>query len=99
MLRGQMIKFWEMKFPSHALAMKTFMVAIMLLIAFTGCTSERSIQRPNGDMEYLITCEASSGWSVCYDKADKACPSGYKPLAEDAGQDHKELRIACPTRK
>jgi hypothetical protein len=93
-----MIKFWEMKSRSHASAMKAFMVATMLLIAVAGCSSERSIQRPNGDMEYLITCEASSGWSACYDKADKACPSGYKALAEDAGQDRKELRVTCPVR-
>jgi hypothetical protein len=76
--------------------MKPFTVAIVLLTALAGCTSEKSLQRPNGDMEYLITCGAGQEWRACYDKADKACPSGYKPLSEEAGQDHKELRITCP---
>jgi uncharacterized lipoprotein len=78
--------------------MKITVAAITLLVVLAGCSSDRSIRRPNGDMEHLIQCDAGTGWKACYDKADKACPSGYKPIAEDTGSNGKALRITCPDR-
>jgi len=70
--------------------------AVLLLIATTGCTTTQEIRRPDGTTEYLIACGAGLGWNICYDKANEVCPSGYKTLAENAGFNRKELRIACP---
>lgn len=70
--------------------------AVLLLAAASGCTTTQEIRRPNGTVEYLIACGASLGWNICYDKANEICPSGYKTLAENAGFNRKELRIACP---
>jgi hypothetical protein len=69
---------------------------VLLLVAMTGCATTQEIRRPDGTIEYLIACGASLGWNICYDKANYICPSGYKTLAEDAGFNRKELRIACP---
>lgn len=79
-----------------ATAMKTIVAAIALLTVLGGCSTQRSIRRPNGDLEYLIKCDATGGWKACYDQADKLCPTGYKPLSEDAGSGGKELRVTCP---
>jgi hypothetical protein len=46
--------------------------------------------------EYLIAYGASLGWNICYNKANKLCPTGYTTVAERAGFNRKELRIACP---
>jgi hypothetical protein len=68
--------------------------AVILLLA--GCTTAEEIRRPDGSVEYLIACGASLGWNICYDRANELCPTGYETLAEDAGFNRKELRIACP---
>lgn len=70
--------------------------ALLLLLATPGCTTTQEIRRPDGTTEYLIACGAALGWNVCYDRANEVCPAGYKTLAEDAGFNRKELRIACP---
>lgn len=62
----------------------------------TACTTAQEIRRPNGDIEYVIGCGAGTGWNVCYARANELCPSGYNTLAEGAGFNRKELRIACP---
>jgi putative ABC transport system substrate-binding protein len=59
----------------------------------------QEIKRPSGDVEYLIACGASLGWNICYERANKVCPSGYTTRSEQAGFNRKELRIACPTAK
>lgn len=74
----------------------THIAAVLLLATLTGCTTTQQIKRPDGVTEYLIACGASLGWNICYDKANEICPSGYTTLAEDAGFNRKELRIACP---
>jgi len=56
----------------------------LAVIGFTlfimGCTTTQEIKRPDGQTEYLIACGASLGWNVCYKKANKICPTGYKYL-------------------
>jgi hypothetical protein len=69
----------------------------LTLVALGGCTTTQEIKRPDGSVEYLIACGASLGWNICYDEANKVCPTGYKTLAEDAGFNRKELRISCPS--
>ena len=72
---------------------------VLLLSVAAACTTSQEIRRPDGTVEYLIACGASLGWNVCYDKANEICPTGYKTLAENAGLNGKELRIACPGAK
>ncbi|MGF6440125.1 hypothetical protein QF002_000934 [Paraburkholderia youngii] len=69
------------------------------LAALTACTTAQEIRRPGGSTEYVIGCGAGTGWNVCYARANELCPSGYNTLAEDAGFNRKELRIACPAEK
>jgi hypothetical protein len=58
-----------------------------------GCTTP--ILRPGGEAEYLISC-SGFGWNTCYERANKACPTGYQTLSEDGGGLHNDLRISCP---
>jgi hypothetical protein len=76
--------------------------AATLAVSFatlTACTTAQEIRRPGGQTEYVIGCGAGTGWNVCYARANELCPSGYNTLAEDAGLNRKELRIACPADK
>ena len=75
---------------------RQIIAAFLLLIATTGCTTTQEIRFPDGTIDYLIACDASLGWNICYDKANEVCPSGYTTIFEDAGLNRKELRIACP---
>ena len=80
--------------------MKSLQVAAgLLLSAITGCTTTQEIRFPDGTIDYLITCDASVGWNICYDRANEVCPSGYTTIFEDPGFNRKELRIACPGAK
>lgn len=72
----------------------TLIISTAILLA--GCTTTQEIRRPDGSIEYLIACGAGTGWNICYEQANKVCPSGYKTLSEDAGFNRKELRISCP---
>jgi hypothetical protein len=76
--------------------MKRTLAAIFTLVLITGCTTLQEIKRPGGEVEYLIACGASLGWNICYDRANKVCPTGYTTLSEQAGFNRKELCIACP---
>lgn len=79
--------------------MKRITAVAVLILLLAGCTTTKEIRRPDGTVEYLIACGASLGWNICYDKANQICPGGYTTLAEDAGFNRKELRIACPSAK
>ena len=73
--------------------MRTTLFALLLL---AGCTTSQAIPRPNGATEYQIACGASTGWNICYARANELCPSGYETMSERGGFNRKELRIACP---
>lgn len=75
------------------------MVLAVLLAGVGGCTTVQQIKRPSGVTEYLVACGASTGWNICYKKANELCPSGYNTLSEKAGFNRKEMRIACPAAK
>ncbi|WP_036645395.1 hypothetical protein [Pantoea sp. A4] len=71
------------------------LVIITVGLALAGCSTAQKISRPDGKNEYLIQCGASSGWDVCYSKANEVCPAGYTDLDKDGGFNRKELRILC----
>ena len=75
--------------------MKAFLLLPIVAVLY-GCTTTQKINRPNGETEYLIACGASTGWNICYNEANKVCPSGYTTLSEEAGFNRKELKISCP---
>lgn len=74
--------------------MKKFGVCLVIFL-LGACTTTQEIRRPDGRVEYLIACGASTGWNICYEEANKKCPRGYETLSEDAGFNRKELRISC----
>ncbi len=65
------------------------------LVALAGCTTAQKISRPDGSVEYQIACGAATGWGICYSRAEKECPDGYKTIEEDQGFNRKELKISC----
>lgn len=71
--------------------------ALFLVVAsfLTGCTTVSEINRPDGVKEYLIGCGASTGWDVCYEKANTLCPNGYIDVSKEPGFNRKELTIQC----
>lgn len=71
-------------------------VAIAACFALAACTSTSEIKRPGGVTEYSVVCGAATPWSVCYNQANKQCPSGYTTVSEKAGLNRKEMRFACP---
>ncbi|RFF26890.1 hypothetical protein DZK25_11040 [Wenzhouxiangella sp. 15181] len=78
--------------------MKLIYVFIFLVapLVLASCTTTQKINRPDGRVEYLIACGASTGWGICYREANETCPDGYETVSEKAGLNRKELRIACP---
>lgn len=75
-----------------------FKIALIATIAclVSGCTTVASINRPTGEaQEYVVACGSGSGWNICYNKANKICPQGYKTLRESGGFNRKELFIRC----
>jgi hypothetical protein len=74
-------------------------LALVLLVAgaaLAACITVQPITGHDGSREYLIACGASTGWNICYGKAEELCPTGYETLAEQGGFNRKELRISCP---
>jgi hypothetical protein len=75
--------------------MKRSIVALLPLL-ISACTTVQEIKRPDGNTDYIVACGASTGWNICYNKANEVCPAGYNTITEDGGFNRKELRIACP---
>lgn len=71
-------------------------LGLLTVLLFSGCTTTQEINRPDGTTEYLIACGASTGWNICYDRANKLCPNGYETLTEKGGFNRKEMRVSCP---
>lgn len=78
---------------------KLSLTSITILMLVAGCSTVQEINRPDGKKEYLIACGASTGWDVCYKRANELCPQGYETISEKPGFNRKEMRIACPQNK
>jgi hypothetical protein len=61
-----------------------------------GCTTAQEVRRPGGAREFLIACGASTGWNICYARANELCPTGWTTVRQDGGFNRKEMVIACP---
>lgn len=79
-----------MKISKGAMAGLVLMAGLL-----AGCTTAQKITRPDGAVEYQISCGAATGWGICYSRAEKECSQGYYTIEEDQGFNRKELKIAC----
>ncbi|MEA3640220.1 MAG: hypothetical protein VBE63_09785 [Lamprobacter sp.] len=70
-------------------------IFIAIFATAAGCSSAQEISRPDGKKEYLVACGASTGWDICYRRANEICPQGYETITEKPGFNRKEMRIAC----
>lgn len=75
--------------------MKRCLLPIVVAFAVTACTTTQEVRRPDGSAEYLIACGSSTGWNICYQRANEVCPGGWETLAEMPGFNRKEMRVRC----
>ncbi|RJT26047.1 hypothetical protein [Buttiauxella izardii] len=68
---------------------------VLLPFLLVACTTTTEINRGNGKKQFLIACGASTPWSICYDKANEVCPSGYNDVSKSGGFNRKELTVEC----
>jgi hypothetical protein len=71
-------------------------VAVVALVMVAGCTTVQEVRRPGGGRDFLIACGSSTGWNVCYRRANELCPSGWTTVRQDGGFNRKEMVISCP---
>ena len=74
-------------------AQLTALVLVTVGLVATGCTTK--ILRPSGETDYVISC-TPFGWNICYERANKVCPTGYQTELEYGWGIRNELRISCP---
>ena len=43
----------------------------------------------------MVECGAATSFSICYDRAAKECPNGYRTVSEDPGFNRKMLKVEC----
>ena len=43
----------------------------------------------------MVECGAATSFSICYDRAAKECPKGYRMVAEEPGINRKTLKVEC----
>lgn len=55
------------------------MRSVLVLVLFLGgCAKVTEMREPGGGIQYLVGCYgALTPMSVCYNKADELCPTGY----------------------
>ena len=61
----------------------------------TGCTTAHPIYDDKGQQILMVECGASTSMSICYDRAAKECPSGYRMVSEEFGFNRKTLKVQC----
>lgn len=70
-------------------------VFVLAVVPLAACSTATHIQGANGEPLVLIACGAATPSSVCYDRARKECPGGYKEVEHDSGFNRQELRVQC----
>jgi hypothetical protein len=71
-------------------------LALAAVCIAAGCTTVEEVRRPGGSRDFLIACGASTGWNICYSRANELCPTGWTTVRQDGGFNRKEMVIACP---
>jgi hypothetical protein len=67
--------------------------AISILLA--GCTTATHIYDDRGDPIVMVQCGSGLSFSICYDRAAKECPNGYRTVSEEPGFNRKTLKVEC----
>lgn len=70
-------------------------VLILAVAVMAGCSTATRIRGTNGEPLVMIQCGAATSSSVCYERAKRECPNGYKEVDRDAGMNRQELRVQC----
>lgn len=70
-------------------------VFVLAATSLTACSTATRIQGTNGEPLVLIECGAATPSSVCYERAKRECPNGYKEVDHDTGFNRQELRVQC----
>jgi len=60
-----------------------------------GCTTASTIPKPGGGTYRDVSCGTLAPIRICYERANKECPSGYKVISTDNDGTRKELVIDC----
>jgi len=60
-----------------------------------GCSTSRPIYNEGGQKILMVECGSGTSISVCYDRALKECPKGYRMISEDSGFNRKTVKIEC----
>lgn len=68
---------------------------VLALTGISGCTTVAHIKGSQGEPIVMIECGAATSFSICYSRAAKECPSGYRTIEEDPGFNRKTLKVAC----
>ena len=68
---------------------------IFTVIALSGCTTAARISGSEGKPIVMIECGAATSFSICYDRATKECPDGYRMVSEEPGFNRKTLKVQC----
>ena len=69
---------------------------LLAALALASCTTSQEVRRPDGASEFLVACGASTGWDICYGRANELCPTGWNTIRETPGFNRKEMLISCP---
>lgn len=64
-------------------------------LALAGCTTAHDIRGANGEGLVMVECGAATSFSLCYDRAAKECPKGYRTVSEEPGFNRKTLKVEC----
>ncbi|MBM3096602.1 hypothetical protein JRX38_00950 [Gluconobacter cerinus] len=72
---------------------KILLLAIPTILA--GCTTASSVPKPGGGAYHIIGCGTAAPLRICYERANKECPTGYKVISTDNDGVRKELTIDC----
>jgi hypothetical protein len=68
---------------------------VVILTMLGGCSTAHSIKGSSGESVVMIECGAATSFSICYDRAAKECPNGYRTVDEEPGFNRKTLKVSC----
>jgi len=77
------------------MANKCAVLLMLGVIGLAGCSTAHKIYGPSGEPVVMVQCGSSTSFSVCYNRAAKECPNGYKTVSEEPGFNRKTLKVAC----
>jgi len=69
--------------------------AALCAFALGGCSTATRISDQQGQPVVMIECGSATSFSVCYKRAEKECPSGYRMVSEEPGFNRKTLKVEC----